>query len=152
MSTRRVLAGLGALALIGGLAACGSTRAQVPAAVPTVQVTQTVTATPTPTPMPTPTVTKIVVPVPATTVYVAPAAPALAACGSGTQGEEVYAGPDTSCPFALNVEQAWSQSGATSTFYAYSPVTGSSYLMTSSVSGGLVSVTGGNNALVEFTP
>ena len=148
MSTIRVLAGLGALALIGGLAACGSTRAHVPAAAPSVQVTLTVTATPTPTP----TVTKIVVPVPAKTVYVAPTAPALAACGSGTQGEEVYAGPDTSCPFALNVEQAWSQSGAASTFYAYSPVTGSSYLMTSSVSGGLVSVTGGNNALVEFTP
>ena len=91
-------------------------------------------------------------PGPAKTVYVAPAAPALTACGEGTFGEEVYAGPDTSCPFALNVEQAWSQSGATSTFYAYSPVTGLTYLMTSSVSGGLVSATGGNNALVEFTP
>ncbi len=112
MSTRRVLIGLGALALIGGLAACGSTEAQAPAAAPTVQVTQTVTATPTPTP----TVTKIVVPVPARTVYVAPAAPALTACGEGTYGEEVYAGPDTSCPFALNVEQAWSQSGAPARF------------------------------------
>ena len=93
MSTRRVLTGLGTLALIGGLAACRSTQAQAPAAAPTVHVTQTVTATPTPKP----TVTKIVVPVPARTVYVAPAAPGLTACGEGTYGEEVYAGPDTSC-------------------------------------------------------
>jgi hypothetical protein len=149
MSIKRIYAGIGALALIGGLAACMSTQA--PAAAPAVRVTptptpKTVTATPTPT------VTKTVVPVPVKTGYVAPAPSALTACGGGTYGEEVYAGPDTSCPFAVNVEQAWSQSGASETFYAYSPVTGLTYLMTTSGSGGLVTVTGGSNALVEFSP
>lgn len=76
-------------------------------------------------------------------------------CGTGVNGEQVYAGADTSCPFALNVEQAyvkggyWYQTG-TSQFEAYSPVTGSTYLMTSSSIGNPVVVTGGNNALVEF--
>ncbi len=79
----------------------------------------------------------------------------LTACGSGTQGEEVYAGANTSCPFALNVESDyaaggyWNQSG-TSQFYSYSPVTGQTYLMTSSSVGNPVVVTGGNNTLVQF--
>ena len=126
------------------------------------------------TPKPTPTKTKIIIkhktvvkhkaivvqPAPAP----APAAPApapgiaagLTACGTGTQGEEVYAeASTTSCPFALNVEQAYDQSGAwyqsgTSQFYASSPVTGQTYLMTSSSAGDPVVVTGGNGALVEF--
>ncbi len=161
MSIKTICAGIGALALIGGLGACGAVGS--PAAAPTVHVTQTVAPTPTVTktvaPTPTPTVTRTVAPVPANTVYVppaapaAPAAPALTACGGGSFGEEVYAGPDTSCPFALNVEQAWSQAEA-STFYTYSPVTGSNYLMTVSgtSSDGDLTVTGGNNALVEFNP
>ena len=93
-----------------------------------------------------------------TPVYAAPApapAPALTACGTGVHGEQVYANGNTSCSFALNVEQAfvnggyWYQAG-TSQFYAYSPVTGQSYLMTSSSTGNPVVVTGGNNALVQF--
>ena len=73
----------------------------------------------------------------------APAAPALTNCGG------VYAGPNTSCPFAVNVEQTWLTSGATDTFSVYSPVTGLSYVMTC---GGIdpTVCTGGNNALVEF--
>ncbi len=80
----------------------------------------------------------------------------LTACGTGTQGEEVYADPNTtSCGFALNVEQAYDQSGAwyqsgTSQFDAYSSATGQTYLMTSSSTGDPVVVTGGNGALVEF--
>ena len=70
-------------------------------------------------------------------------------------GEQVYANGNTSCSFALNVEQAyvnggyWYQAG-TSQFYAYSPVTGQDYLMTSSSVGEPVVVTGGYNALVQF--
>jgi hypothetical protein len=84
-----------------------------------------------------------------------PAPAGLTACDTGTRGEEVFAGSATSCSFALNVEQAYAQSGAwyqpgTSQFYAYSPVTGSTYLMTSSSVGNPVVVTGENNALVEF--
>ena len=144
MNVRRFYAGLTGLVLAGGLAACGSAAA--PAAVPRAAVT--VTATPPPTvtvtPTPTPTVTKAkpVVVVPAQTVY-APAAPALTNCGG------VYAGPNTSCPFAVNVKQTWLTSGATGTVSVYSPVTGLSYVMTC---GGIdpTVCTGGNNALVEF--
>ena len=96
---------------------------------------------------------------PAPAVTQTPPAPAagFVACGTGADGEEVYAEVSTtSCPFALNVEQAyvqggyWNQAG-TSQFNAYSPVTGSTYLMTSSSVGNPVVVTGGNNALVEFS-
>ena len=155
MSIKTICAGIGALALIGGLAACGT--AGSPAAAPTVRVTQTValmpTVTETVTPTPPPIVTKTVTPAPVRVVYVAPAAPAapaLTACGLGTYNEEVYAGQDTSCPFALNVEQVWS-SAPSNTFNAYSPVTGLSYTMTCN-GAATTDCTGGNNALVEFTP
>jgi hypothetical protein len=109
-----------------------------------------VTATPTPTVTvpptltPTATKTKTVVVVPAQTVYApaAPAAPALTNCGG------VYAGPNTSCPFAANVEQAYFSSGP-GAISAYSPVTRQSYDMYCSGSDPTV-CTGGNNALVEF--
>ena len=142
MNADRFYAGLTGLVLAGGLAACGS--ATVPSIVPRSAVTATATATPTVTvtPTPTPTVTKTVVAVPTRTVY-APAAPALTNCGG------VFAGPNTSCPFAVNVKQTWLTSGATDTFSVYSPVTGLSYVMTC---GGIdpTVCTGGNNALVEF--
>ena len=157
MNVKRLYAGLTGLVLAGGLAACGSAAA--PAAVPRAAVTVTATPIPTVTPTPTPTVTKTkTVVVPPRTVYVpaAPAAPALTACGTGVDGEEVYAGPSTSCSFALNVEQIYVQGGywyqaGTSQFYAYSPVTGSTYLMTSSSVGNPVVVTGGNGASVQFS-
>ena len=159
MKINKVVA-IPALALAAGisLAACGSVKA--PAAAQA--VTHTVTA-PAATPKPAhtggaaptkPAPKVIVVPTP---VYAAPApAPALTACGTGMHGEQVSANGNTSCSFALNVEQAyvnggyWYQAG-TSEFYAYSPVTGQSYLMTSSSVGEPVVVTGGNNALVQFS-
>jgi hypothetical protein len=146
-----------ALAASLSLAACAS-QAASPAAP---AVTHTVTA-PAATPKPartggaaaiTPAPKVIVVPTP---VYAAPApVPALTACGTGSQGEEVYANQDTSCPFALNVEQDYANGGywyqaGTPQFYSYSPVTGQSYLMTASSAGNPVVVTGGNNALVQF--
>jgi hypothetical protein len=154
MNAKRFYAGLTGLVLVGALAACGSTT--VPSIVPrsavtaTATPTPTVTVTPTPTPAvtvtatPTPTVTKTktVVVAPARTAYT-PAAPALTNCGG------VFAGPNTSCPFAVNVEQAWLTSGSTGTFSVYSPVTGLSYVMNCSGYGPVV-CTGGNNALVEF--
>jgi hypothetical protein len=143
----RTIAGLGTLALIGSLAACGSTPA--PAAAPRTAVT--VTATPTPTvtrtvtPTPTPTVTKTVV----TPVYVAPAPPALTDCGN-----YLYVNADTSCSFALNVEESYTGLGAD---YAYSPVTGLNYIMNCVAgtdneggSGQSVECTGGNNAYVMW--
>ncbi len=148
MSIKTICSGIGTLALIGGLAACGSAASSSPAAVPTVRVTQTVVATPTPTvtvtAKPTPTVTKTVAAVPAASA--APAAPSLTNCGG-----DVYAGADTSCPFALNVEESWSETGGTNPVIAYSPVTGSTYAMNcSGTVGGLQECTGGDNALVEF--
>jgi hypothetical protein len=133
------------VASIGGLAACGSHP--VTAAAPAPTVTKTVIATPTPT------VTKTVVPVPIKTVYVAPAAqavPALTDCGNNGSAE-VYAGADTSCPFALNVAEAYSlDAGFTNTFNVYSPVTGLSYIMTCTVADNPIVCTGGNSALVEL--
>jgi len=146
MKLNKLLA-IPALALTAGisLAACGSQAA--PSAAPT----QTVAAAPAPT-TPAPTTPA---PAPAKVVYVpvapaAPAQPALTDCGTGTFGEQVYAGADTSCPFALNVEAAWAVSGATGYVTAYSPVTGLNYTMY--CTGGDPTVcTGGNNASVQFT-
>jgi hypothetical protein len=143
MNVKRFYAGLTGVVLAGGLAACGSAAAPRTAVTVTATPTPTVTVTPTPTPIVTK--AKPVVVVPAQTVYApaAPAAPALTNCGG------VYAGPNTSCPFAVNVEQTWLTSGAIETFSVYSPVTGLSYVMTC---GGIdpTVCTGGNNALVEF--
>jgi hypothetical protein len=75
-----------------------------------------------------------------------PPAPTLTDCGG-----DVYAGADTSCPFALNVEANYTGAGAD---YAYSPVTGQSYTMNCDGGAGAldtVTCTGGDNALVEFT-
>jgi hypothetical protein len=60
----------------------------------------------------------------------------------------VYAGADTSCPFALNVAANYAGPGAD---YAYSPVTGLNYTMTCNTWGyGNVTCTGGDNASVQF--
>ena len=140
-----------AIALTAGLslAACGSLK--TPAAVPA--VTHTVTApaatpkpsatTAPPNATPAPAKTVIVQPAPAKTVYAAPAAPAYTGqlCGSG-----VYAGANTSCPFALNVAANYTGSGAD---YAYSPVTGLNYTMYC-YGFDPVTCTGGDNASVQF--
>jgi hypothetical protein len=87
----------------------------------------------------------------------APAAPAgLRDVGTGVDGEQVYANSVTSDAFAMNVEAAYVNGGywydeGTSTFEATSPVTGLTYTMTSSSVSDPVIVTGGNNALVEFS-
>jgi len=72
---------------------------------------------------------------------------ATAGCG-GT----VFAGPDTSCPFAENVQQAYLNSvnqGNGGTVTAVSPVTGQTYTM-QCTDGSPVVCTGGTNAVVEF--
>jgi hypothetical protein len=84
-------------------------------------------------------------------VVIQPAAPAgLTDCGSGTQGEEVFAGSDTSCPFALTVEaDYWSAPGMQ--FTSYSSVTGEDYAMSATDNGSTVMVVNSTGALVEFS-
>lgn len=66
-------------------------------------------------------------------------------CGSG-----VFAGPKTSCAFALNVRRAYQDSGGSSTINAYSPTTGRTYTMHCARSGGSVTCLGGDDASVTF--
>jgi hypothetical protein len=73
------------------------------------------------------------------------AAPSGNGCGAG-----LYAGPDTSCSFALNVQQDAEAAGYPYQLSAYSPVTGESYLMTLT-STSPYTYQGGNGALVEFS-
>ena len=75
----------------------------------------------------------------------APAVPVYSGtdCGGG-----VYAGANTSCPFAENVAANYTGPGAD---YAYSPVTGLNYTMTCNEAGyGNVTCTGGDDASVQF--
>jgi hypothetical protein len=158
MKLNKVIA-IPALALAAGLslAGCGSVKA--PAVAPA--VTHTVTApaaAPKPT-TPAPTTAAPVAPAPAKTVYVAPAAPAPAApaapvtdvpAGMTNCGGGVYAGADTSCPFAQNVAADYTGGDP---FSVYSPVTGQSYTMTCTGPGtyeDVVTCEGGNNAEVAF--
>jgi hypothetical protein len=155
MKPSKVIA-IPAIALTAGLslAACGSSKA--PAAAPA--VTHTVTA-PAAAPKPTTPAPTTAAPAPAKTVYVAPAAPAPAApaapvtdvpAGMTNCGGGVYAGADTSCPFAQNVAADYTGNGP---FSAYSPVTGQSYTMTCTGPGtyeDVVTCEGGNNAEVAF--
>jgi hypothetical protein len=68
------------------------------------------------------------------------------ACGDG-----VFAGPNTSCPFAFNVRTAYySAPGTTATVQVYSPTTGQTYTMNCAPSGSAVTCSGGNNASVTF--
>jgi hypothetical protein len=144
------------LAIAGtSLTACGQSAppavlasqaasSSVPVVSPTPTVTKTVVA------IPTPTVTKTVVAAPAP-AYIA-AIPGYIPVNDGTYcGGQVYAGPDTSCPFALNVAADYSGAGVDD---AYSPVTGLEYTMYCNGGEGAldtVTCTGGNNALVDFT-
>ncbi len=73
-------------------------------------------------------------------------APHGTSCGGG-----VYAGPSTSCSFALNVRDAYEQApGATASVRVYSPVTDQYYTMDCHPSGSGVTCSGGNNASVTF--
>jgi Domain of unknown function (DUF4352) len=67
-------------------------------------------------------------------------------CGGG-----VSAGPNTSCPFALNVKDAYDAAGGGNvTVHAHSPTTGQDYSMTCGQSSGEHVCTGGNGASVHF--
>lgn len=68
-------------------------------------------------------------------------------CGSG-----LYAGPNTSCDFAQNVQDAWMNApGVTNTVEVYSPVTGNTYTMNCSPAGSGITCSGGNNASVSWS-
>ena len=88
------------------LAGCGTTAAAATPSTSSAGPAPTVTQTVAPAPVPTRTV--IVQPAPVQTVY-QPAQSSSAVTSCGSSG--VYAGSNTSCPFALNVQQAWSASG-----------------------------------------
>jgi hypothetical protein len=111
------------LATAGALAACGSAT---PAAIRTFTTPVTTTTTVAPTTTTTtdvPSVKTVYVQPPVThTVYVAPPAPALTACSSlgvpTPTYDAIYAGPNTSCPFAWNVASNYIGPGPE---YAYSP-------------------------------
>jgi hypothetical protein len=78
----------------------------------------------------------------------APATPS----GGSACGDNVYAGPNTSCPFALNTRRAYDEApGVTATVEVYSPVTGGTYSMSCSPAGGGVTCSGANNASVTWT-
>ena len=67
-------------------------------------------------------------------------------CGGG-----LTAGPNTSCPFAENVRQAYDEApGAVATVMAYSPVTNETYSMSCAPAGSGVTCSGANNASVSW--
>jgi actin-like ATPase involved in cell morphogenesis len=73
---------------------------------------------------------------------------AVASCGGN-----LFVGPNTSCPFAQNVQQAYSQSGGGNTnVTAFSPATGQTYTMSCTAGSGSTATvcTGGDNASVYF--
>jgi hypothetical protein len=80
----------------------------------------------------------------------AQAAPAQPAAGSLREAAPgVYAGPNTSNEFALNVAASWD--GTDGVQQVYSPVTGQTYSMTyTTQADGSTVATGGNNAYVKF--
>ena len=74
---------------------------------------------------------------------VQPVQPQATSCGSN-----ISAGPNTTCPFALNVAAEYlSQGGGTISIVVYSPVTGQDYTM-NCVAGVPSVCRGGNNAVV----
>jgi hypothetical protein len=67
-------------------------------------------------------------------------------------GDGVFAGPNTSCPFAQNVrEQYFSVPGDSVEIDVYSPVTQQTYTMSCVRTGDRVTCRGGNNAVVTFS-
>ena len=156
MKLNKVIA-IPVLALAGGLGlgACGNQAA--PHAAPA--VTHAVTAAPAPT-TPAPTTAApapvVVVPAPAKTVYVpppAPVGPSGVNCGADQNGYGVYAGANTSCPFALDVAADYNGAAydaGPQVITVYSPVTGLNYSMTYTWSDGFITAIGGNDASVQF--
>jgi len=76
-----------------------------------------------------------------------PSVPQGTPCGGG-----LYAGPNTSCAFAVNVRDAYNSApGASATVQVYSPVTGDTYTMSCSPAGSGITCSGGNNASVTWS-
>jgi hypothetical protein len=68
-------------------------------------------------------------------------------CGGG-----VHAGPNTSCPFARNVRDAYTAApGTTASVRVFSPVTGQTYTMSCAPAGSGVTCSGANNASVTWS-
>jgi hypothetical protein len=66
-------------------------------------------------------------------------------------GDGVFAGPNTSCPFAKNVRDGYFSAGGDSVeIDVYSPVTGETYSMNCVKTGDTVTCRGGNEAVVTF--
>jgi len=88
-------------------------------------------------------------PTSSTVTQVVPAQPAQPAQPQGTScGGNVSAGPNTTCPFALNVAAEYlTEGGGTRSIVVYSPVTGLDYTM-NCVAGVPSVCRGGNNAVV----
>ena len=67
-------------------------------------------------------------------------------CGNG-----VFAGPNTSCPFAKNVHDGYfAVPGDSVEIDVFSPVTGQTYRMNCVKTGDTVTCRGGNEAVVTF--
>jgi hypothetical protein len=132
------------LALAALAAGCGSTP--VLTAAPVAQAPAIKITVVTPKERPAKTVYRTRVIRPAASVPVAVGAyvpPVGTACAAG-----VSVGPDTSCPFAINVRDAYYRHGS-GTVAAYSPVTRRTYAM--SCSPAPVVCTGGNHATVYLS-
>jgi hypothetical protein len=68
-------------------------------------------------------------------------------CGGG-----LHAGPNTSCPFAQNVRDAYNAApGTTASVRVFSPVTGQTYTMSCAPAGSGVTCSGANNASVTWS-
>ena len=66
-------------------------------------------------------------------------------------GDGVFAGPDTSCPFAKNVHaEYFAVPGDSVEIEVLSPVTGQTYTMACVRTGDKVTCRGGNHAVVTF--
>jgi hypothetical protein len=89
-----------------------------------------------------------------TTTVAAPSTPAPSAPTSGGTdcGGGLHAGPNTTCPFAENVQLAWENApaGEQNSLQVFSPVTDQTYTMTCTEAGAGVSCTGANNASVSW--
>jgi hypothetical protein len=86
--------------------------------------------------------------VPATTsaTTTTPASTAGTSCGNG-----ISVGPNTSCPFAVNVKSEYDTAGGGNILiHAFSPTTGQTYEMACGSTGGTIVCTGGNGASVFF--
>lgn len=81
-----------------------------------------------------------------TTGPATPGTPSGSDCGGGLR-----AGPNTSCAFAHNVQNAYNDApGNAATVEVYSPATGQTYTMDCRPAGNGITCSGGNNASVSF--